>query len=270
MILKTMKIQELDWNIDDIITQDRFLEFSKENNICYIKTDFFYQGKINWRGQVHPQRIDKITFIGHSDYPVTDRISNLFDKVFCINKNSDCENTFGIPLGITNDCDDSPIHRIYGNLEIMLSVFKEKIDKSYLSYINFNISNYESERRQIYNMFYNKDWNLVGSIDNSISGRVKYLREIKSSKFVFCPRGNGIDTHRLWESLYMGSIPIVRYENTHSLFTDLPILFITDWSEINEDFLKIKYDEFINKDWNLDKIKIGYWKDFIKNNLSNA
>lgn len=28
-------------------------------------------------------------------------------------------------------------------------------------------------------------------------------------KFVICPRGNGIDTHRIWESLWRGSIPIV-------------------------------------------------------------
>jgi hypothetical protein len=67
----------------------------------------------------------------------------------------------------------------------------------------------------------------------------------------------------------MGSIPIVKYEKTHHLFEDLPILFIDDWNEVNEDFLNEKYEEIINKDWNIDKLKIGYWTDFIKNKIEN-
>ena len=35
----------------------------------------------------------------------------------------------------------------------------------------------------------------------------------------------------------MGSIPIVKYENTHSEFTDLPILFISDWKEVTKELL---------------------------------
>jgi hypothetical protein len=265
-----MKISELSWNTDDIITQDRFLDFSNENNICYIKTDYFYFGHVNWRGKTHPEKVSKVTFIGHSDFPVTEEISQNFDLIFCINKWSESENTFGIPLGITNDCDDSPIHRVYGNQEIMYSVFNENVSKDSLTYINFNIDNFRDERSLIYNLFSSQNWNKIGIIDNSLEGRKNYLREIRSSKFVFCPRGNGIDTHRLWETLYMGSIPIVKYENTHSLFTDLPILFINDWSQINEDFLNSKYEEYIEKDWNLNKLKMKFWKDFIIKKLDRS
>ena len=57
-----------------------------------------------------------------------------------------------------------------------------------------------------------------------------------------------------------------QYEKAHNLFTDLPILFIDDWSVIDEEFLKNKYDEIVNKNWNMDKLKISYWMDFIKTN----
>lgn len=264
-----MKIKDFNYNIDDIITSDGYLSFCKENNICYIKTDFFYIGQFNWRGESHPKYVDKFCVIGHSDYSIVDEISNRFDKIFCINRYTENENTFGIPLGITNDCDDSPIHKIYGNKQVMIDVFNENIEKKNLVYLNFNVSNYPSERSLVFNNFSNKNWVKKGNIENTIDGRSKFLRDIKSSKFVFCPRGNGIDTHRLWESLYMGSIPIVKYENTHHLFTDLPILFIKDWGEISEDFLNDKYLEITNKDWNLDKLKIGYWGDFIKNKIEN-
>jgi hypothetical protein len=249
--------------IDDIITTDGYLSFCEKNNICYIKTDYFYGGQFMWRGNLHPTDIQSICVVGHADYPVTDQISEKFNKIFCVNRNTENENTFGIPLGITNDCDDSPIHRIYGNREIMIDVFNQKIEKQHLVYLNFNISNFPKERQFVFDKFKSEKWVLMGHMGVNLESRIKFLKEIKSCKFVLCPRGNGIDTHRIWETLYMGSIPIVKYENTHHLFTDLPILFIKDWDEVNEDFLEKKYEEIIEKEWNLDKLKIGYWKDFI-------
>ena len=259
-----MKINEFKYNIDDIITTDGYLSFCNDNNICYIKTDFFYLGTLNWRGESHPKSINDVCVIGHSDYPVVEEISNKFRKVFCINKNSSSKNTFGLPLGITNDCNDSPFHKIYGNREVMIDVFSEPMKKESLSYINFNILNFPTERQFVFDKFNNSSWNKIGEVENSIKGRIRFLRDLRSSKFVFCPRGNGIDTHRIWESLYMGSMPIVKYENTHHLFTDLPILFIKEWHEINEGFLNEKYEEMINKEWNMDKLKISFWLNFIK------
>jgi hypothetical protein len=250
-------------DISDIITTDGYLEFCQENNICYIKTDYFYTGKFNWRGEEHPTNINNVCVMGHSDYPVTDEIASKFEKVFCTNRLTNSPNIYGLPLGLTNDCDDSPLHNIYGNKDIVLEVMNQKVDKYNLLYMNFNISNYPIERQYVFNLFKNFNYIKIGSIENSIIGRRKFLKEIKSSKFVLCPRGNGIDTHRIWETLYMGSIPIVKYENTHSLFTDLPILFIKDWKEIDKNFLENKYYEYLNKDWNLDKLKISYWNKLI-------
>ncbi len=39
-----------------------------------------------------------------------------------------------------------------------------------------------------------------------------YFRNLLTSAFSFCPPGNAHDTHRLWESLFCGSIPIVHAE----------------------------------------------------------
>ena len=37
----------------------------------------------------------------------------------------------------------------------------------------------------------------------------EYLRELAQHKFCLCIRGNGVDTHRFWESLYLGVIPVI-------------------------------------------------------------
>ena len=95
-----------------------------------------------------------------------------------------------------------------------------------------------------------------------------YLTEIYSHKFVFCPRGNGIDTHRLWETLYLRSIPIVKKCIGMEQFKDLPILFIDNWNNITVDFLNKKYDEIHSKEYPLYKLSINYWLNLIYSKIN--
>lgn len=57
-------------------------------------------------------------------------------------------------------------------------------------------------------------------------------------KFVACPRGNGTDTHRFWETLYRGSIPVVKKSSWSQSITDLGVSLIQldawDYSEFCE------------------------------------
>ena len=51
---------------------------------------------------------------------------------------------------------------------------------------------------------------------------------------LICPRGNGLDTHRVWESLYLGRTTIVASGTLDPLFKDLPVLILDDWRQIFE------------------------------------
>lgn len=66
-----------------------------------------------------------------------------------------------------------------------------------------------------------------------------YLEELCQHRFCACPRGNGIDTHRLWECLYLGVVPIVeRSPHTeHWCKQGLPLLLIDDWREVTPSYL---------------------------------
>ena len=61
-------------------------------------------------------------------------------------------------------------------------------------------------------------------------------------KFVACPRGNGTDTHRFWETLYRGSIPVVK----RSIWSEsieklgIPLIQLTNWNF--EEFLSLSED----------------------------
>ncbi len=66
-------------------------------------------------------------------------------------------------------------------------------------------------------------------------------------KFVACPRGNGTDTHRVWETLYRGSIPVVKRSRWSDSISELgiPVVQLTSWDF--EEFL----DASTKKQWPL-------------------
>lgn len=70
------------------------------------------------------------------------------------------------------------------------------------------------------------------------------IERLKEYEFCICPEGNGVDTHRLWEAIYVKTIPIV----IQSEFTDLlkknkvPICMVDDWSDV--DITKLNYSEY--------------------------
>lgn len=109
----------------------------------------------------------------------------------------------------------------------------------------------------------------IGNIVNTLEGRTQFFREIKAHSFTLCPRGNGIDTHRLWETLYMGSIPIVRHDVAINEFNDLPICFVNNWHEVTVEFLEKERIRIKNATYCMNKLKIGYWINKISEQLKN-
>lgn len=259
----------MNWSIDDIITTDKYL-YAFQNN--YYKTDIFYtNGSIQWRNRVLDIPRASIPFIvsGHSDFPLIESIVKRYPTTKWFAVNNQTSNVCGIPLGITNNTYESELHHIYGNTDIMVQTVNKPRNIINLVYMNFSVHTYPVERTKVWNMFKNKAWVSVEEPENSLYGRQRFLENARNHSFVLCPRGNGIDTHRLWETLYMGSIPIVIRDIAHSGWTDLPILFVDSWEEVSEERLQKELVRFQNTHWNMEKLLIRYWIQRIKNESRN-
>ena len=83
---------------------------------------------------------------------------------------------------------------------------------------------------------------------------------LKSYRFCISPPGAGIDCHRHWESLLLGTIPILLSSTIDSLFDDVPVIIlksIKDFGKINDIYLNEKYKEILEKikegNYNFDK-----------------
>lgn len=170
-----------------------------------------------------------------------------------------------IPIGMENDIWFPEINKI----EKIINKINE--EKTYINdvYMCFNINNNFSERNYLFNLLNNKSF-VTSEIgyngNNDLFNR--FLNNIYNHKFVVCPEGNGIDTHRTWETLYLGSIPIEK-RNFNNIYYEnkLPICFVNDWNEINEDFLEKEYNRIKNTDYNLDLLNFNYWKNKIENTI---
>ena len=61
----------------------------------------------------------------------------------------------------------------------------------------------------------------------------EYAVKASGYSFIACPRGNGLDTHRFWETLYRGSIPLVLKSNWSARIQELgiPLIELSTWEE---------------------------------------
>jgi hypothetical protein len=96
-------------------------------------------------------------------------------------------------------------------------------------------------------------------------GIVEYLTELKRALFVPAPNGNGIDTHRLWECMYMGAIPIVTESINSMYFKDMPVLITGHkWGEFPAEHLSEGLYDHLIKNASREKLDFNYWKKLIQ------
>lgn len=120
------------------------------------------------------------------------------------------------------------------------------------------------DRAKLNSIFENKEWATVATgLDYE-----PYLQGIKDHKFVLCPSGNGIESARNWETLYMKRVPIFKsHPYLKAMFKDLPVLFVKDWSEVTEQLL-IKNEVLYEKaqTFNKELLDLDYWFNKAKSN----
>ena len=123
------------------------------------------------------------------------------------------------------------------------------------------------DRRNVKAVFNEKEgpWGFV----NERTNIKKYNTLVSDYKYVAAIRGNGVDTHRVWETLYRGRIPIVKRDAwSESLARlDLPIALVDEWSE--SEIIRVisenKFDLFDPK--SLHALWMPFWKEKVSSHL---
>jgi len=142
-------------------------------------------------------------------------------------------------------------------------------------YINFNFTdNYMRSRfgYDRYEAITKIPKHLSFSEKEEVTRTITWNTQVKYT-FVVSPFGNGYDCHRTWEALILGCIPIVKTSGLDSLYDDLPVLIVQDWSDITEELLinvitvfKKKHEQ---EEFNYDKLTLHYWMDKVNSHRVN-
>jgi hypothetical protein len=67
-------------------------------------------------------------------------------------------------------------------------------------------------------------------VENRLHARTIH-KLVRKSKFIPCPAGNGLDTHRVWEAIYLGAVPVI-LESEFCGDSTWPVLIVENWSEL--------------------------------------
>jgi len=197
---------------------------------------------------------------GRGNYIATDKfgIPDNIIRWYATNVNTAHNKVEAIPSGLENNKWQPDARKKERMLE-KLSTVREIRN---IAYVDFSTTWNVGERKHIYNLLEDKPWVTLFR-DGANFGR--FLDNVYSHRFVVCPRGNGIATHREWETLYMGSIPIQKRDLNNRFFVDLPICFVEDWEEVTESFLDSEYERISKMEWNKEMLTFEYWRNKIIN-----
>jgi len=156
-----------------------------------------------------------------------------------------------LPIGIANS------HWEHGNLILFNDIhFIQSIQKISKVYFNFNINTNPSKRKICYDNLKSKlQW-----LENT--SPINNLKRLSTYEFCICPEGNGVDTHRLWECLYLKVVPVVvESEFTKILqINEIPVFILDKWD--NFDVTKLNYNDFNFSNEKISKL-LNFTSDYI-------
>jgi len=243
------------YNLDDrypIIPIDDTLQ---ENDRVFIKQN-------NIPDLVRNPPSKKIQLVVHNtdetfDDSVMNSVRPYVNKVYAVNASA--TDAIQIPLGFRDD--------LYTPHKVLNDVRKLGEQKrNILCLLNFSMRDDNNHRKEAYDAFKNSNWALLDTnntpvlhLDHTnpetIRLRKDFYIKLAHTKFVICPFGTGKDTHRVYEALFFGCIPVIKTSFLDPMYQTLGGCWIVgDWSEVTE--------RECNKRWkNQSKIQadVNYW-----------
>ena len=272
-----------DYVFSEVLTNKQFKEvnpknieiiYSNNSHVCYQKnqldisdgdTVFCVNSSIELLfHHVKDENLKNLTLItSQTDDKISKKLIKKLPEQFIrwYSINVDCTDSqlISIPLGLSNGYDKN-LYLDDNLINVDLNDFTKK--KENLLYLSFEENTNIRHRSGLKNYFSQFKWAKILNKKNEI---VEYENDLRISNFVLCPQGNGIDTHRVWETLYCGSIPIIEYHTGFNQFKNLPIMFVDDFYKVSKKSLENFLDNLQVK--NLDMMDFSYWnKEIFKKN----
>jgi hypothetical protein len=229
------------WNPNNHLYSKEMQDLNQLDNINNYKSIFVTTHDLEVFNEKFKNDInDKIIITHNSDGEIKNKYN--FKLHLCQNLLKNFNNTIPIPIGIENNQ--------WVDNKIFYDIKNMRINKTKNIYFYFR-QHTHFKRKICYEKFINKlEWNILRP-------KNEYFIEIAKHKYAICPRGNGLDTHRIWECLYLNTIPIVIKDDFINIH-NLPIIVLDSWDDLNINNI---INEFSNQQ--ISKLTIEYYEKII-------
>jgi hypothetical protein len=259
----------------DFISSKKLFEgLGHRSDVVCVKRDFLFRSG-TFDGEYSKavmrrssRQLGTVLVTGHSSYPFRSEFVPLlrargFSHFYALNATPSRYVT-PLPLGLTSELSITSDHLVLGNPNMLLEAWKsepERPDFDGSIYINVSTGTASKIRRELQDVLRDLPGVTQALPDKSPNGRVGYLRAIRRANFTPAPRGVGSDTHRLWETLYMGGIPVILPDpRIDPLVEHLPVLVVESWSALRDrGFLLDSWQRIAESEKQLDLLRASTW-----------
>lgn len=204
-----------------------------------------------------------VIFTGEEDTPINEKISLPFNvvRLYAVNALYNNDRIIPFPIGLQRQIGENDRRLIIMEAEINQDLGKYDQPKKLL-YINCGIE--RNLERAPLAKFETNEWVTTrfdkDSMFFSYDRYHEFLSELRDHKFVVCPKGHGMDTHRIWETLYMRRVPVmIDHPYFRRLLKEFPVVYIDAWEDIDELSLK-QFDYWYKEAQTMDMSKLDLTK----------
>lgn len=158
-----------------------------------------------------------------------------------------------IPIGLERQ-GIVPTRDIAGSMQSQIDMGRPTLQR--WCYLNINPDTNDQERRRVLRAL---RWKML--FVTTRTRRIaypQYVAEIASHRFIISPPGNGVDCHRTWESLYLGSVPVVKDSACMRAFATAGLMVVPDLACLSKRNLVDYAAEPMEADHQL--LRMSYWR----------
>jgi hypothetical protein len=203
--IKIVRIKDYNLNSDKLKLIENLLNIKKKISIFVYSNYLFIWFKNIFSKLKLKEDIIVDIYSCNSDENIDEKYlqflkNKSLNKLFVQNLNIQDPKAILLPIGLANK------QWSHGNKDLLYKKMVEtyKYKKTKNLYINFNENTF-GYRKDIKKFLIQNNF----EISNSDKSFQDYIEELSKHRYALVPRGNGLDTHRFWECIYLGVIPIV-------------------------------------------------------------
>jgi hypothetical protein len=227
----------------------------KENQIIFCKSDYL----LDLFAKLQNVKFSNIKLItGQAATPSVDKKlfklkPSCISEWYSINVKYLHKSLIPIPLGLGNNFSDVNLHP----QDFINNYQDNNLSRINKIFCSFNINT--NSVREEYMETAQSNKSLFFVINEKIN-KYKFFENLKKYNYVLSPPGYGVDTHRFWESMYSGCVPVTKKNYIYDKYFYDHYLAFENIEELNLDSNKVT-----NLNDNLiEKLTLDFWIKIIK------